>query len=96
MSFEDAALYMRQKVSAGSTEQQLFVYGLYKQATMGDAPAITVGIASMRARTKRSAWEKNRGMARENAQEKYIQIADRLRGYLSGAEEAHAPLSAGM
>lgn len=57
-----------------SDEQKLRMYGLFKQATMGDCPNEAPPSLGLLARSKHAAWSRNRGMAPETAKETYVLI----------------------
>jgi acyl-CoA-binding protein len=56
----------------------LELYGLYKQATDGDVSGDRPGGFDFKGTAKYDAWEKRRGMSREDAKEAYIALVDRL------------------
>lgn len=56
----------------------LKLYGLYKQATQGDAGDDRPGVFDMVGRAKHDAWAKNRGMSQEAAVEAYAELVDKL------------------
>lgn len=59
----------------------LQLYGLYKQATEGDAPAESgAGGFDFVAKFKHEAWSKLRGMTREMAMQQYTELVQRLKG----------------
>jgi len=58
---------------------RLNLYGLYKQATSGDANGSRPGILSIRDRVKFDAWAARRGMDRDLAMDSYVAYVERLR-----------------
>ena len=60
-------------VSVG-TDVQLDLYGLFKQATMGDVSGSRPGMLDVRGRAKYDAWAKRKGLSRDAAMEEYIAI----------------------
>jgi len=59
----------------------LELYGLYKQATEGDAPAESgAGSFDFVAKFKHEAWSKLRGMTKDDAMQQYIALVQRLKG----------------
>lgn len=56
----------------------LEVYGLYKQATVGDVQGKRPGLLNVRGRAKYDAWTKRKGMANAEAAAAYVALADRL------------------
>jgi acyl-CoA-binding protein len=59
----------------------LELYGLYKQATEGDAPAESgAGGFDFVAKFKHEAWSKLRGMDKQTAMQQYAALVQRLKG----------------
>jgi diazepam-binding inhibitor (GABA receptor modulator, acyl-CoA-binding protein) len=56
------------------------LYGLYKQATAGDAQGDYPSFFKFDERAKFSAWRTHRGMSREEAMRRYVELAEEL-GY---------------
>ncbi len=57
---------------------RLNLYGLYKQATTGDAYGDRPGILSIRDRVKFDAWAARRGMGKDEAMQSYVAYVERL------------------
>jgi diazepam-binding inhibitor (GABA receptor modulating acyl-CoA-binding protein) len=57
----------------------LQLYGLYKQATEGDNNAALSMWVVGRARFKWQAWNAQKGVSREQAQDQYVSLVDQLR-----------------
>jgi len=55
--------------------EQLEFYGLFKQATMGDIQKARPGPLAFKARKKWDAWMANKGMSRDEARAKYVELA---------------------
>jgi acyl-CoA-binding protein len=66
------------KLSDLSNEQLLDLYGLYKQATEGDATGSRPGMLDLKGRAKFDAWSKLKGTAKEKAMEKYTALVKKL------------------
>ncbi|MFW5825391.1 MAG: acyl-CoA-binding protein [Marinobacter sp.] len=62
-----------------SNEQKLEFYALYKQATEGDVTGKRPGVMDFVGRAKFDAWEKLKGMSREEAMQRYIDRLDEFR-----------------
>jgi acyl-CoA-binding protein len=58
-----------------STEEQLNLYSLYKQATCGNAPVQGPSAFQPRARSKWQSWSSLRDMSPEEAMNNYIAVA---------------------
>jgi acyl-CoA-binding protein len=57
-----------------STEEKLKFYSLYKQATEGDVKGAQPWAVQFEARTKWDAWAEVKGMSKEEAMQKYIDL----------------------
>ena len=56
----------------------LEVYGLYKQATAGDATGNRPSAFDVKGRAKFDAWAARKGMTQDAAKQQYIAIASKL------------------
>jgi acyl-CoA-binding protein len=70
--FADAQARIK-PVSVG-TDVQLDLYGLFKQATLGDVSGSRPGMLDVRGRAKYDAWAKRKGLSKDAAMEEYIAI----------------------
>ncbi len=61
-----------------SNETLLELYGLYKQATVGDVEGERPSGFDFRGAAKYDAWEKRRGMSTDDAMRAYVDLIDRL------------------
>lgn len=61
-----------------SNDFKLKMYGLYRQATDGDVQGKKPGRLNPIARYKWEAWEKNQGMATEDAMQQYIDAVEQV------------------
>jgi acyl-CoA-binding protein len=57
----------------------LRLYGLYKQATAGDAPDERPGFADIAGKYKHDAWAALKGMAPETARQEYVELVESLK-----------------
>jgi diazepam-binding inhibitor (GABA receptor modulator, acyl-CoA-binding protein) len=57
----------------------LRLYGLYKQATVGDAPDEGPGFADVAGKFKHDAWATLKGFAPETAKQQYIELVESLK-----------------
>ena len=62
-----------------SDEILLTLYGFYKQATEGDNVTPQPSVFSLKKKSKWEAWNKNKGMAKDQAQLQYISLALKLK-----------------
>lgn len=60
---------------------QLDMYGLFKQATIGDCEGGRPGMLDVRGRAKWDAWDKRRGMEEDDAMEAYVKLVEKLGGF---------------
>eukprot|EP00217_Crustomastix_stigmatica_P015198 CAMPEP_0183795556 /NCGR_PEP_ID=MMETSP0803_2-20130417/4671_1 /TAXON_ID=195967 /ORGANISM="Crustomastix stigmata, Strain CCMP3273" /LENGTH=127 /DNA_ID=CAMNT_0026039987 /DNA_START=41 /DNA_END=422 /DNA_ORIENTATION=+ len=61
-----------------SNEFKLNMYSYYKQATEGDVKGSQPWAVQLEARAKWDAWNKRKGMSKEEAMQKYIEIVQEL------------------
>ena len=78
--FEKAATEARQLAERPSNEVLLKLYSLYKQGTEGDVSGEAPSMADFVARAKYNAWEQLKGMSRQEAQQKYVDQVNELKG----------------
>jgi len=79
--FEEAVNYIQTAEGdfKPSNEMKLEFYALYKQATEGDVSGKRPGMMDFVGRAKFDAWEKLKGMSRDDAMQKYIDKLDALK-----------------
>ena len=61
-----------------STEQQLQLYGLFKQATVGDVVGARPGMLDVRGRAKYDAWAARKGVSQNAARQAYVDLVAAL------------------
>ncbi|KAH3903042.1 probable Acyl-CoA-binding protein 2 [Saccharomycodes ludwigii] len=76
--FEEKATAVNNLPTKPNQEELLKLYGLYKQATVGDNTNEKPGLFNLKDRYKWEAWEKLKGMSQEEADEEYIKFVDEL------------------
>lgn len=59
-------------------DELLQLYGLYKQATVGDNTTDKPGLFDFKGKYKWEAWDKLKGTSQEDAEKQYIALADEL------------------
>lgn len=74
----DAAIEKAKGLPNQSNEALLELYGLYKQATVGDVAGDRPSGFDFRGAAKYGAWEKRRGMSSDDAMQAYIDLVDQL------------------
>lgn len=76
--FEAAVKRVNGLPSAPPNNVMLDLYGLFKQATVGDAGGKRPGITDLRGRAKFDAWAGRKGMSKDDAMRAYIKAAGAL------------------
>ncbi len=61
-----------------ANDQLLALYGLYQQATEGDATGKRPGMLDLIGRAKHDAWTSRRGMDRAAAMQAYVELVGML------------------
>ncbi|KAJ7587393.1 acyl-CoA-binding protein [Mycena floridula] len=56
-----------------STDEQLFFYKYYKQATIGDVNTARPGMLDFTGKAKWDAWDSVKGTSKEDAHAKYVE-----------------------
>lgn len=77
--FESAAREVQLLSSRPDNSTLLRLYGLYKQATLGNVAGKRPGIKNFKDRAKYDAWARLRGRSREKAMEDYIILVKKLK-----------------
>jgi acyl-CoA-binding protein len=78
--FEDAQKRVNALSAAPSQDKLLELYGLYKQAKMGDVSGKRPGMLDIKGRAKYDAWANRKGMSQDDAMTAYISLVDSLTG----------------
>ena len=74
----EASIEKGKTLPSQGNETLLELYGLYKQATVGDVQGDAPSGFDFRGAAKFAAWEKRRGMTTEEAMHAYIDLIDKL------------------
>ena len=78
MADEDAFIDAQERVKKlsrrPSNAELLDLYGLYKQATEGDATGSRPGLLDPKGRAKFDAWNSRKGVARAEAKARYVAL----------------------
>jgi len=83
MSFEQAIKEVRElKVSPTNTEL-LQLYGLYKQATVGENKTKRPSFIDLKGCAKWDSWNDNKKLSKEEAQVKYVSLVSSLKSKYS-------------
>jgi acyl-CoA-binding protein len=78
--FEDAQKRVNALESAPPQDKLLALYGLYKQAKVGDVSGKRPGMLDIKGRAKHDAWGARKGMTRQDAMKAYVALVDELAG----------------
>ncbi|XP_013417381.1 acyl-CoA-binding protein [Lingula anatina] len=82
MTFEPEFLKAAEDVknlkSKPTDAEMLELYGLYKQATIGDVNTDRPGMLDFTGKAKWDAWDGRKGMSKEDAMAFYISVANNL------------------
>jgi diazepam-binding inhibitor (GABA receptor modulating acyl-CoA-binding protein) len=78
--FEKAAQEVQSLPKKPDNDTLLRLYALYKQATVGDAGGKRPGFTDPVGRAKYDAWEKIKGISKDQAMQQYIDLANKLIG----------------
>ncbi|XP_065053174.1 acyl-CoA-binding protein-like [Rhopilema esculentum] len=78
-AFQKAAEEVKNLAARPTDAEMLETYGLYKQVTVGDCNTERPGFLDFTGKSKHDAWSSKKGMSKEEAQEKYIKLAEELK-----------------
>jgi len=76
--FAEAQTRVRGLPTTPTPATLLELYGLYKQATLGDVDGARPGLLDLKGRAKWDAWASRRGLPADAAMEQYVALVDRL------------------
>ncbi|XP_060540630.1 acyl-CoA-binding domain-containing protein 7 [Pantherophis guttatus] len=76
--FETAAVKVTKLKSKPTDDELKELYGLYKQATVGDNNTECPGASDLKGRTKWEAWNLKKGISKDDAMKAYISKANEL------------------
>ncbi|KAF9949937.1 hypothetical protein BGZ72_008323 [Mortierella alpina] len=74
----DAAAEKVKTLKDAKDDTLLELYGLFKQANLGDCTGSRPGLFDPRGRAKYDAYAANKGMSKEDAEKKYIALVESL------------------
>jgi acyl-CoA-binding protein len=78
--FAEAAAAVKKLKDDPGNDVKLQLYALYKQGEEGDVAGKRPGFTDMIGRAKYDAWAKTKGMSRDEAMKKYIDLVKALGG----------------
>jgi diazepam-binding inhibitor (GABA receptor modulating acyl-CoA-binding protein) len=76
--FEQSAEQVKNLNGSPENSELLELYGLYKQATVGDNNESAPWAVQVAAKAKYDAWMGNKGMSQDDAKAKYVKVAEAL------------------
>jgi len=76
--FDNAVARSKELTRRPSNEELLQLYGLFKQATDGDATGDRPGGFDFKAIAKYDAWAELKGKSKDEAKKEYISLVDNL------------------
>ncbi|KAK6460983.1 acyl-CoA-binding protein [Scheffersomyces coipomensis] len=76
--FTEKAEAVQNLTTRPNDDELLSLYGLYKQATVGDNTTTKPGIFDLKGRYKWQAWKDLEGTSQEDAETQYIELATSL------------------
>jgi acyl-CoA-binding protein len=76
--FEEAAAAVKKLKDDPGNDVKLQLYALYKQGAEGDVEGKRPGFTDMIGRAKYDAWAKTKGMSKDEAMKKYIDLVKSL------------------
>jgi diazepam-binding inhibitor (GABA receptor modulating acyl-CoA-binding protein) len=77
--FKRAAEDVKSLPKRPSNDELLKLYGLFKQATAGDASGERPGMLAVEARAKFDAWAKLTGLEADDAMQGYVKLVAKLK-----------------
>ncbi|EFN56877.1 hypothetical protein CHLNCDRAFT_144518 [Chlorella variabilis] len=77
--FDKAAEEAKALPDNTSNDDKLSLYGLFKQATVGDNTTSRPGIFEPKGKAKWDAWDKEKGKSKEEAMQAYIDLVQSLK-----------------
>ncbi|XP_029025879.1 acyl-CoA-binding protein-like [Betta splendens] len=78
-SFEKAAEEVKVLKQKPDQAEMTVLYGLYKQATIGDVNIARPGMFDFTGKAKWDAWEAKKGMSNDEAKAAYVDLVETLK-----------------
>ncbi|XP_037908495.1 acyl-CoA-binding protein homolog [Hermetia illucens] len=76
--FEAAAAKTKTYTKRPTDGELLELYGLYKQATIGDNNTSKPGMTDLKGKAKWEAWNGRKGMSQDDAKRAYIALVEKI------------------
>ncbi|KAK9472338.1 acyl-CoA-binding protein [Dipodascopsis tothii] len=77
-AFNQAAESVQSLTVKPTDDELLSLYGLFKQATVGDNTTPKPSVFDLKGKYKWNAWDKLKGKSQEDAEKEYIELAESL------------------
>ena len=78
ITFEQAAEKVKNLTQKPTDEEMLQLYGLYKQATLGDVTTSRPGFWNLVGCAKWDVWSEKKGISQEDAKLQYVALVKQL------------------
>ncbi|GAA6217912.1 acyl-CoA-binding protein-like isoform X1 [Lates japonicus] len=78
-SFDKAAEEVKVLKQKPDQEEMTELYGLYKQATVGDVNIERPGLLNFTGKAKWDAWNAKKGLSKEEAMAAYVELVEKLK-----------------
>lgn len=78
MKFIEAAEKVKTLSERPDDDTLLKLYGLYKQATIGNCTAQAPWMINFEARSKWDAWKSHAGKPKQQAEQEYVKLVEKL------------------
>ncbi|XP_075256800.1 acyl-CoA-binding protein-like [Convolutriloba macropyga] len=82
-AFNKAAEEVKNLTSKPTDQELLALYGLFKQATVGDVNTSRPGMLDLKGKAKWDAWNALKGKSKEDAETEYIAKVEEMKGKYS-------------
>jgi len=76
--FDKCAADVKNLKTRPTDDELLNIYGLYKQATVGDVTGDAPGLLDVKGKAKFNAWTGRKGMSQDDAKAEYCKIVEGL------------------
>jgi len=76
--FLKAADDVKNLTTSPNDTELLELYGLFKQVTVGDVNTARPGMLDFKGKAKWDAWERKKGVSKEDAEKAYIELVQKL------------------
>ncbi|KAL2088033.1 hypothetical protein ACEWY4_016861 [Coilia grayii] len=78
--FNRAAEEVKKLKTQPDSNELLEIYALFKQSTAGDVNTSRPGMLDFTGKAKWDAWDKKKGMSKEDAMKAYIALVEEMKG----------------